>query len=177
MTFDSLNLVLLLVLLATGVWTVMTSDLLRSAIGLALTSAILTLILFQLGGPMAAVFELSVCAGLITVVFISTISLTSPQSPDAAREHKMRRLTRFVFLPLILAVVGWYVGTANIHMDHAASFAAGEDMRQVLWFERRFDLVGQILVILAGVFGVVVLFKATAGPAGRKDDSNGEAKK
>ncbi len=171
MTLDAMNMVLLVALLAAAVWAVMTFDLLRSAIGLALASAILTLILFRLGGPMAAVFELSVCAGLITVVFVATISLTKPQRPEAAREEKMRRMTRFVFLPLVLAIVGWYAGTANIHMDQAAPpLVEGADMRHVLWFDRRLDLVGQILVILAGVFGVVALFKA-------KDKPDGEAKK
>ena len=33
------------------------------------------------------------------------------------------------------------------------------DVRDVLWNVRRLDLVGQILIILAGVFGVVILFK------------------
>lgn len=171
MTFDATIIVLILALLTAGLWTVMTSDLLRSAIGLALTSAILTLILFVLGGPLAAVFELSVCAGLITVVFISTISLTKPETAAIVAADRLRRLLRFVFLPVILAVVGWYVSAANLHPVHLAPPAPGPgaDVRHMLWFARRFDLVGQILVILAGVFGVVVLFK-------KRDDADKEAK-
>ncbi len=171
MTFDVTTIVLSLALLAAGVWTVMTSDLLRSAIGLALSSAILTLILFHLGGPLAAVFELSVCAGLITVVFISTISLTKPEPADIARANRLRRLTRFIFLPLILAVVGWYISMTAIHADQVAPPPPGTamDVRQILWTVRRLDLIGQILIILTGIFGVVVLFKT-------KDDS-GEARK
>jgi NADH-quinone oxidoreductase subunit J len=172
MTFEMTSIVLLVVLLAAGLWTVMTSDLLRSAIGLALSSAVLCVILFHLGGPLAAVFELSVCAGLITVVFISTISLTKPQTAEVLRSNKLKRLTRFIFLPLILAVVCWYVCAANLHPGQIALPipGSGQDVRQILWSERRLDLVGQILIILAGVFGVVVLFKT-------KYKDNGEAKK
>jgi NADH-quinone oxidoreductase subunit J len=51
-------------------------DLLKSAISLAVASAILAIIFYQLDAPYAAMFELSVCAGLITVLFASTINLT-----------------------------------------------------------------------------------------------------
>jgi NADH-quinone oxidoreductase subunit J len=171
MTFDAMNIALMAALLAAGVWTVMTSDLLRSAIGLAVTSVILTLLLFHLGGPMAAVFELSVCAGLITVVFISTISLTKPKTLEVRRADKLRRMTRFIFLPLVLAIVGWYVSSAHVHLEQTAPpLPVSVDVRYALWALRRLDLVGQILVILAGIFGVVVLFKT-------RDDSQGEEKK
>ena len=33
------------------------------------------------------------------------------------------------------------------------------DVRTVLWNSRQLDLFGQILILLAGVFGVLVLFK------------------
>jgi ethanolamine transporter EutH len=35
----------------------------------------------------------------------------------------------------------------------------GEGVREVLWNQRHLDLLGQIAVLLAGAFGVVVLFK------------------
>ena len=45
-----------------------------------------------------------------------------------------------------------------------------KDVRETLWFVRRFDLIGQILIVLVGVFGVVVLFK-TRRSAGDGDKS------
>ena len=51
-------------------------DLLQSAILLGISSAILSIAFFIASAPIAAAFELVVCAGLITVLFISTISLT-----------------------------------------------------------------------------------------------------
>jgi NADH-quinone oxidoreductase subunit J len=171
MTFDAMTIILLAALLVAGVWTVMISDLLLAAIGLAISSAILTLILFHLGGPLAAVFELSVCAGLITVVFIATISLTKADSCEDESWEKLRILKRFVLLPLVVALAGWGLAAAGMHAERIAPPPSGavEGVRQTLWSMRRLDLLGQILIILAGVFGVVVLFK------GKSD--NGEAAK
>ena len=161
MSFDLQNVILLAAMLAAVVWSVMTSDLLRSAIGLALTSVILTLLLFLFGGPLAAVFELSVCAGLITVVFISAISLTKPETRGVRQERKYARLRRFAFLPGLLILAYLYLNAHGLHVTHVAPppLPPVKDVRETLWFVRRFDLVGQILILLVGVFGVVVLFK------------------
>ncbi len=56
-------------------------DILRAAIALAVLSVVLAAIFFKLGAPYAGAFELSVCAGLITVLFIAAIS-----SVEARRE-------------------------------------------------------------------------------------------
>ena len=155
-----LNMTLLIVLVAAALWTVMTRSLLRSAIGLALTSAILTIIMFRLNSPLAAVFELSVCTGLISVLFISTISLTEPLTPEETLQHMKDRLTRFWYLPLIVVIVGIILslshGKLNLLLPPAEK---GLDVRFVMWNLRRLDMIGQITILLAGVFGVVVLFK------------------
>jgi NADH:ubiquinone oxidoreductase subunit 6 (subunit J) len=162
MSFDLTTIVLLIVLLAAGIWTVMVADLLLAAIGLAGVSAILAVILYHLGGPLAAVFELSVCAGLITVVFIATVSLTRAEDCEDARYERTKLLKRFVWLPVVLGIVGWALAASKIRVDQIAPPLTGapEDVRHVLWSLRRYDLLGQILIILAGVFGVVVLFKS-----------------
>jgi len=169
-----LFIVLLILLLLAGIWTVMTLNLLKSAIGLAVTSAILSLLLFRMDAPLAGVFELSVCAGLITVVFISAISLTKPLTGAEAQARDRSRIKRFIFLPILLLIVGVVLYALRPHLDLPLPPAGVEmDVRQVLWNVRRLDLVGQILVILAGVFGVVILFKdrpATKGEIPRTPD-------
>ncbi|MDD5730401.1 MAG: hypothetical protein PHN57_04670, partial [Candidatus Omnitrophica bacterium] len=59
-----INAFLLIAMVLAALWAVMATRLLRAAIALALTSVILTVIMFRLNSPLAAVFELSVCAGL-----------------------------------------------------------------------------------------------------------------
>lgn len=155
-----LNLALLLALLAAALWTVMTRSLLRSAIFLALTSIILTVLMFRLNSPLAAVFELSVCAGLISVLFVSTISLTQPMSQQDMMKHMRERMARFWFLPVLLIVVAIVLCLLNIKpVVHLPLPEKSRDVRIVLWHLRPVDVLGQIIVLLTGAFGVVIFFK------------------
>jgi NADH-quinone oxidoreductase subunit J len=153
-------LIVLALMLLAAVWTVMTRGLVRAALGLAITSILLTIVMFLLGAGLAAVFELSVCAGLITVVFVSTIAMTRPYSHDQLMEKTRLRMRRYWLLPVILVAVGAALALLSLGApDPKATPGAVQDARQVLWGSRQTDLVGQVLVIFAGAFGVIVLFK------------------
>ena len=160
-----LDIIILILMVVCALLTVMASDLLKSAIGLAAVSAVLAIIMFHLAAPLAAVFELSVCAGLITVVFISVISLTRPGGKDTAVDKK--RWGRYIVMPLLILVAVTAVfmikypalSAGQAELTALLTPTAGEDMRQVLWSERSLDLFGQVAVLLTGIFGVVVLFK------------------
>jgi NADH-quinone oxidoreductase subunit J len=67
----ALGLVLLLAVLAVHL-----RDVLKGALALAVMSAILAAMFYHFGAPWAAMFELSVCAGFITVLFLAVIALT-----------------------------------------------------------------------------------------------------
>ena len=152
---------LLLLLLIAALWTVLAADLLHAAIALAAVSVVLSLIMFLINNPLAAVFELSVCAGLITVVFVSTISLTRRLRPEEESARAGRLARRFVWLPL-LVIAGAVAGVLFLPSSDLPQLSPPQTLvqaRQVLWNLRRFDLIGQVLLILAGVFAVVVLFK------------------
>ena len=156
----AVNIVIFIGLMLAALWTVMTRSLLRSAIGLALTSAILTILMFRFNSPIAAVFELSVCAGLISVVFISTISLTQPLTKKQVIQHMRDRLIRFWPLPVLVVAVG--LALSLLHVKPNLQLPSPEiisDVRYVLWNLRQIDLLGQVVILLAGVFGVVILFK------------------
>ena len=155
-----LNLALLLALLAAALWTVMTRSLLRSAIFLALTSIILTVLMFRLNSPLAAVFELSVCAGLISVLFVSTISLAEPQSQKDVIQHMKERMARFWFLPVLLIVLAVVLCLKTVRPAvHLPTPENAQDVRIVLWQLRPVDILGQIIILLTGAFGVVIFFK------------------
>lgn len=53
-----------------------TKNLMRTAIFFGVASALLSAVFFIAGAPIAAAFELVVGAGLITVLFISAVSMT-----------------------------------------------------------------------------------------------------
>ena len=110
-----------------------------------------------MNAPYAGVFEISVVAGLITVLFILTIALT--KSGGEVRESK---LVNWVF-PLVF--VAFLVIDALVMkglLGKVPALASGPEpgtFGEVLWKGRTLDLVGQIAVILAGVFAVLALFR------------------
>lgn len=63
-------------ILAAAATAVLSKNMLRAAIALGLGSVALATLFFLLGAPYAGGFELSVGAGLISVLFIIAISLT-----------------------------------------------------------------------------------------------------
>jgi NADH-quinone oxidoreductase subunit J len=154
------NKILLIGMLMSALWTVLSRKLIFSAIGLAIVSIFLTMLMFNLGSPLAAVFELSVCAGLITVIFISAISLTKPMPENEEEEWKKERVGRYWMLPVMLlaVVIVFFVVKMNF-VPTLPVPGSLTDVREVLWNTRLFDIIGQALIILTGVFGVVVLFK------------------
>lgn len=155
-----IDIIILTVLVFSALWAVMTRSLLRSAIGLALTSVVLTIMMFRLNAPLAAVFELSVCAGLISVVFVSAISVTEPLTRQEVLEHMRQRLSRFWLLPVILIVTGAVFVILKVRIKLGGIYPQAEaDVRNVLWNLRQLDILGQVIILLAGIFGVVILFR------------------
>ena len=151
-----------------ALWTVMGRSLLKATIGLAVTSAVITILIFRLNSPLAAVFELSVCTGLITVVFVSTISLTKPLTHSQIVEQSKTRHKRYIYLPIILIAAGIALLFLKVPNDFTLPKLpeASVNVRNVMWNIRHLDLFGQIVIIIIGAFGVVTLFTA-------KDDEDG----
>jgi NADH-quinone oxidoreductase subunit J len=152
-----LQTALLIGMVLFAVLAILLKDVLRSAIALAVASLLLGIVFFRMGAPYAGVFEISVVAGLITVLFILTIALT--RKGDEVRES---RLANWVFP---LAFVAFVVIDALVMkglIGKVPALAAGAEtgtFGDVLWKGRTLDLVGQIAVILAGVFAVLALFR------------------
>ena len=156
------NLLLLILMLISALWTVMGRSLLKATISLAITSAVITILMFRLNSPLAAVFELSVCTGLITVIFVSTISLTKPLTHKEATELSKDRIKRFWYLPVIVAVVG--VGLILMKIKNnltptTSAWSLVQDVKSVLWNFRQLDMFGQIIVLIIGALGVSILFE------------------
>ncbi len=142
-------------------------DLLYSALALAAASVLLSAVLFQLGANIAAVFELSVCGGLVTVLFVSTVSLT--KDSDQGVES---RLPARVLLPMLVVFAAVAYGGAHWLASHvgaaAAATGAAPSFADVFWGQRGTDVQGQVAIILAGVLGVLAVFRAK--PAGGHHD-------
>jgi len=156
-----------LVLAALG--TVLFRNLLLAAVMLAVTSAVLTVALFVMGVPLAAVMELSVCAGLVTAVFATTISLTRPPEAEEMQAIHKERLGRYLPLPFIMLILaaGIFLLWPGLDIQTAAGGLTDIASRETLWDQNALDILGLALIILAGVLGVAVLFKERAAKGGR----------
>ena len=71
------------IIVASAVTALRARNLIRAAIALGVGSAALAMVFFMLDAPYAGGFELSVGAGLISVLFIVAISLTRSMGANA----------------------------------------------------------------------------------------------
>jgi len=163
-----LNLPVIIILLgglvSSALLCVLLNDLLKASVAMAVLSAVLAIIMFALNADLAAALELSVCAGLITVIFISAISMTRMRTEEENKARIKDRRRRFAFLPVILIValcaalfIFWpelnhFIIEPGIAGDTASEF-------ETLWEKRLVDLLGQVIIVLAGVFGILIFFK------------------
>ncbi|MBF0544685.1 MAG: NADH-quinone oxidoreductase subunit J [Candidatus Riflebacteria bacterium] len=155
-----IHITLLLLMFLSSLWTVLAKRLIESAIGLGLTSVILTTIMFQLDTQLAGVFELIVCSGLISVVFVTTIGLTNPVTYEESIKRGLDRFKRFVWLPIVLLLVEVFLFSFKIPFDFPIAQPDREtNVKNLLWNVRHLDLFGQLILLFIGVFGVISLFK------------------
>jgi NADH-quinone oxidoreductase subunit J len=148
---------LLIGLVLFSVLAIVLRDLLKSAISLAVASLLLGIIFFRMNAPYAGVFEISVVAGLITVLFILTIALTG--AGEEVRESRLVNCVFPLFFVVFIIIDALVMKSLLGKVPALASGAETGTFGDVLWKGRTFDLVGQIAVILAGVFSVLALFR------------------
>ncbi len=137
-----------------------------SALWLAGASALVALELYLLGAPEIAVIELSVGAGLVTVLFVFAINLTGEEALD------VKGLVRE---PLALAVLALTVGLLAFLLvpgiDRAGPSLADAPFKVVLWDERQMDLILQAVLVFCGVLGVIGLLSEQEPATGDSADT------
>ena len=136
---------------------VLLRDMLKAAICLMMSSIIMGIIFFRLHAPYAGVFEISVIAGLVMVLFIMTISLVGGDA-DVKEPHVPFAVFIFLFLAFSL-IVGSNISSLPISQGRVIS-SVPMNVGEVLWIQRAFDIVGQVSVIFAGVFVLLAVVGA-----------------
>ena len=130
-----------------------TRRLLISALWLAGCSALTALLLYLLGAAEIAVIELSVGAGLVTVLFVFAINI--------AGDEPLVTLPSLVPAPLAwiaaLAAVGLggWMALPNLRPD--AGLVQADTFAKVLWEHRSLDVLLQVVLIIGGVLTVLGL--------------------
>lgn len=136
--------------------------LLTAALWLALASALVAILFYQLGAYELAVIELSVGSGLVTVLLFLAISTTGDQ-PLRLKSVVPR------WLALLLTVLTLALVASRTLPDSVAVIGAvSEDsFSAVLWNERLTDLLLQIALIIIGLIAVLGLLHSPE-PQGKR---------
>ena len=155
-----LHLILLVGILVSAVLAVWLHDLLAAAVGLSLASALLAILFFELDAGTAAIFELSVGAGLLAVLFISAISLVKAgrESRDA-RTGVLGKLTTLLIFGLVGSIFFYAARTILAHPPTLIKQAVSATVNEIVWGPRAFDVLGQAIILFGSMLGVILLFR------------------
>lgn len=138
-------------LLVCAIQAIRSSHLLISAIWLAGSSALTALLLYIFQSPEIAVIELSVGAGLVTVLFVFAINIIG-EDPSITLPAIPKTVAR-VLIVLAIVALGWMI------LPNMSTPLSGTDLpfSSYLWETRKLDIFLQVAFIFAGVLGVLSL--------------------
>lgn len=122
-----------------------------SALWLAGLSALVAMILYAHGAREVAVIELSVGAGLVTVLFVFAISIAGEEAIGARAVIPTPLAWVLVIVSLVL------LARMVVPSIGAGSPIAEPSFTSVLWQDRSLDVLVQIVLIFSGVLGVLGL--------------------
>ncbi len=137
--------------------------LLSSILYLACVSAAISVLLFMLGAQQVSVIELSVGAGLVTVLMVYALSVVG--------DDEINQLSKiptwlafgmiiFVFLLLGIMVIPFKEPVINV---------VSTTFTTVLWEQRELDVWIQIALIFSGVLGILGLLSEQSAAGSRAE--------
>jgi uncharacterized MnhB-related membrane protein len=148
-----INALVAIAMIICAIQAIRVKKLLSSALWLAGCSAMVALMLYLLGAPEIAVIELSVGAGLVTVLFVFAINIIGDEKP--------------VTEPGIPSLVAWALVILSIgilaYLNLPLLSAVIPDLAEIpmasttIWTDRMLDVILQIVLIFVGVMGVINL--------------------
>lgn len=142
--------------------------LLTSVLWLAGVSVLLSIVFYQLGAPQIAVIELSVGAGLITVLFVFAISVAGDEALDPP--SIVPRPIAGLLVVFAIALIGLQM----LPLTPTSRPGVDVPFAQMLWEERALDMLVQVVLIFAGVVGVLGLIGETRIPPSIKYEEEPE---
>src|SRR5690606_18521190 len=125
--------------------------LLASVLWLAGVSVLLSIVFYLMGAAQIAVIELSVGAGLITVLFVFAISLAGDEGLEAPP------IVPRSIAGLLVAFAVALLGLQILPFPAVEQAGATAPFAEVLWQERGLDVLVQLVLIFVGVVGVLGL--------------------
>ncbi len=134
--------------------------LLTAALWLAVSSALLAALFYVMGAPEIGVIELSVGAGLVTVLFVFAISIAGNEPQDM--RQLLPRPVSWGLAIVAVALLAWKA------MPAIGAIKPGKEVlsfTQMLWQQRGLDVLVQIVLIFSGVLGFLGLLGPDLKPS------------
>ena len=161
-----LYLLIVVGLLVCAYMAIRAGRLLSSALWLAGSSALTALIMYLLGAAEVAVIELSVGAGLVTILFVFAINIAG----DEAIEIKSL-IPWPLALILVIVSAGLLIALVLPGMGVVLPQPQLTGFVRVFWEDRSLDALLQIVLIFAGTLGMLGLLAESKSRSHQKEQS------
>jgi uncharacterized MnhB-related membrane protein len=126
-----------------------------SSLWLAALSALLAVFFYLMGAARIAVIELSVGAGLVTVLLVFAIGIAGDEA--AGQRPLVPRPVSWGLGLLLLLLLGWFI----LPLVAAPAPASEPSLASLLWEGRTLDVWVQVVLIFTGVLGILGLLTET----------------
>lgn len=149
-----MDLLLVLLTIICALQAIRAGSLLAAAIWLASVSVLVSILLYGLGAPEVAVIELSVGAGLVTVLFVFAITVAGEEAITAPSLIPKPAAGALCLIALLLLAWMIWSGLAAPIGDVAELQPA---LPTVFWELRGIDALVQLVLIFTAVLSVLAL--------------------
>ena len=157
-----LNLIIVSAAILCALQAIQTKRLIRAALWLACVSALVALTMYRIGAHEVAVIELSVGAGLVTILFVFGISIAGEDAMDAPS-----LVPKALIGGMVLAVVAT-LGLMLLPLGDGTPAPTAVPFATMLWEQRALDVMVQVGLIFAGVLGILGLLAEEVAAVQRK---------
>ncbi len=155
-----LLVLLVAVLLVFAIASLRAKALITSALWLAGVSALSAVLFYLYGARLVAVVELSVGAGLVTVLFVFAINIAGDEAIQSRPVPPIGWIVSVAALFVLL--LGWFVWPSAVTAP--VSTVSEAPLSVLLWQTRGLDLMVQVVLIFSGVLGLLGLLAEAKAP-------------
>jgi len=138
---------------------VQSSRLITSALWLAGVSVLVSIVFYLFGAVLASVIELSVGAGLVTVLFVFAIAIAGED--PVVLKPLVSKVLAGSFVGLVVGLLSFFI----VSVTRGVVFSGEETtVVNVMWNQRSLDVLVQIILIFTGVLGMLGLLSEAKAP-------------